>query len=298
MTAALSPVGSRTCMSRRILSPPVLAGIVRQAMIDEVDLTPKPGLVDRRNSGAHQDMDYTLFRDSIDLLFPWFEKIAESTPMTGPSEAVVPALRPLGMEAEKAMLAGTGGINTHKGQIFILGIALAATVRLSGDGNPLTAEGILDQAAEICSGLTGELESGGGDETHGRLIFRRYGVAGIRGEAERGFPSVRRIALPAFRYSLFLGRGRDDAVLEALVRLMVTAEDSNVLYRSGIEGMALMERQASAFMEAGGMFQDNPGVKLEEMNRLFVNNNISPGGCADLLALTLFLDSVEYNGNG
>ncbi len=279
-----------------MFAAPVLAGpavYAAEAMRDEVLLSPKPGLVDRLDNGAHRDMDLSLFLKSADAIYPFLEEMAALTPSDGPPEAVLPVIRPVGVEAEKAMFRATGGINTHKGQIFTLGVCTAASQR----SRPAARE-ILNEAGRICRGLSEELDAGADlplqeKSSNGRRAYRKYGSSGIRGEAEAGFPSVRDHSLPAFRAALAKGCRREEAGLEALLILMTVVEDSNVLHRRGIGGLNLMRQNAESFLLSGGMAQREADEKLGRMNSLFISENISPGGCADLLALTFFLAALE-----
>ncbi len=259
------------------------------AMREEVRLSPKPGLVDSLDNGAHQDMDLSLFLRSADALESYFREITEAAPC-GDVSSVLPRLRPLGIRAEKLMFDATGGVNTHKGQIFSLGVCTAAAVRVDAAGE------ILSEAGRICRGLKAELIPARTESrvlTNGEKTFRETGTTGIRGEAEEGFPSVGLFALPAFRKVIREGGSRDEAALEALVTLMSVVTDSNVLHRRGWEGLALMRSEAENFLCSGGMGQKNARGKLKVMNEIFIRENISPGGCADLLALTLFISRME-----
>jgi triphosphoribosyl-dephospho-CoA synthase CitG len=260
-----------------------------RAMREEVRLSPKPGLVDSFDSGVHRDMDLALFLKSAASLESYFREVAREG-IGGETALLLSRLRPLGIRAEKTMFAATGGINTHKGQIFSLGVCTAAAVRVS------SADEILGEAGRICRGLKGELvrsRSRNRGLSHGERIFRDTGTTGIRGEAEEGFPAVSLHSLPACRKALDEGAGRDEAALEALLALMAVVTDSNVLHRRGWEGLSLMRAEAEEFLSRGGMRQSGAVGKLQVMNRLFIRENISPGGCADLLALTLFLTGAE-----
>jgi triphosphoribosyl-dephospho-CoA synthetase len=273
-----------------------LARQARLAMTAEVDLSPKPGLVDRIDNGAHSDMDRDLFHRSAAAIHPLFEEMARLTPLKAPAEAVLPAIRPSGLKAEEAMYSATNRINTHKGQIFSLGVCLAAALRcLHSDPDPRTLGGrVLLEAGRICSGITIELKAGAClQETHGERLYRRKGTLGIRGEAESGFASVRLGSLPRMKRLEALGMSREEAALESLISLYATVEDSTVLHRRGEEGLKRLRGEASSFLASGGMRNPAAGVMLENMNHLFIRENISPGGCADLIALTLFIRDLE-----
>lgn len=280
MTAAAAPV--RICPS----------ALAVQAMKGEVLLTPKPGLVDRLDSGAHSDMDLTLFLKSADSIAPYLKEMADLTPPEGDPLGVLPLIRPVGVLAEQAMFEATCGVNTHKGQIFSLGVCTAAAVRTSGSGRD-----ILVEAGRICCGISGELSlkktAPGTGTSHGQKAYHKYGSSGIRGEAEAGFPAVRDTSLPAYRAALAKGCTREEAGLEALLYLMTVVEDSNVLHRRGMKGLSFMRSRAEAFILSGGMLREEAYKELSLMNCCFIEENISPGGCADLLALTLLIAEIE-----
>ncbi|OQY32975.1 MAG: hypothetical protein B6241_09460 [Spirochaetaceae bacterium 4572_59] len=263
----------------------MIAALAARAMRDEVELTPKPGLVDRLDNGSHKDMNLSLFLMSAGVIKPFLVEMARAVSPDGGSLSVLPVLRPIGIRAEEAMFKATGGINTHKGQIFSLGVCTAAAMRV---GN--SAAAVLEEAGRICSGICGELKGAG---SNGQKAFLLYGSRGIRGEAEESFPSVRNNSLPRYRHAEKNGLSPEEAALESLIYLMTEVEDSNVLYRRGREGLSLMREKAEGFILSGGMMQEQAYAKLGEMNNFFIQENISPGGCADLLALTLFLAELE-----
>lgn len=240
-----------------------LGELAVEALIDEVDLTPKPGLVDRRGSGAHRDMDRPLFHRSARALEPYFRRAAE----LGLRRADCMAeLQRAGLEAEKVMLEATGGVNTHKGAIYALGLVLAGLGGVLARGGDLFAAAAALAAAGIPPG----------PDTHGGQARLRYGASGARGEALAGFPHARRAC------AALEARGP----LAALLTLLAEVEDTNLLHRGGPEGLALVRRSAAEIL-AGPEEEVVP--RLEELDRLCVARNLSPGGCADLLALAMLL---------
>ena len=243
-----------------------LAELGVQALINEVNLTPKPGLVDRRNSGAHQDMDLPLFCRSARSLRPYFQQAVE----LGMERAdCMIALQQAGVQAERTMLEATGGVNTHKGAIYAFGLALAAL----GSALVRGVDVFATAAALARAGLSPE------PSTHGGLAQARYGAAGARGEALAGFPHARR-ACEALR------REKGDP-LPALLKLLMEVEDTNLLYRGGREGLAFVQKEAAAIL-AGPPEQTIR--QLERLDGACIARNLSPGGSADLLALALLLD--------
>lgn len=246
-----------------------LAELAVSALLDEVELTPKPGLVDQRNTGAHRDMDLPLFRRSAQSLRPYFRQAAA----LGLEQAVCMApLQQAGLAAEGAMLAATGGVNTHKGAVYAFGLVLAAL------GSVLARGGELFQtaAALAAAGLPP------GTDTHGGQAWRRYGVLGARGEAMAGFPAARM----AWRV---LAEQGDDALL-ALLTLLAEVADTNLLHRGGPEGLGFVQERARAILDGPA---EARRAGLEELDNACIARNLSPGGCADLLALALLLRRTE-----
>lgn len=254
-----------------------LANAALRSLLYEVSVTPKPGLVDRDNPGAHGDMDYYSFIDSAAALVPYFLRCAQlGRDSLCPAEDLLACLRPLGMEAEADMMAATRGVNTHKGLIFSLGILCAAAGRL---GEGADEDAVCDLAARIAAPALADAPGA----SHGDVARARYGASGARGEAAAGFPSAR-MALPVLREALSTGQGMDRAGIKALLHLMARVRDTNVLYRAGEEGLAMAMTGASSLLESG-----LPSEELDSFCRALTDRGISPGGCADLLAIAFFL---------
>ena len=239
------------------------------ALRDEVELTPKPGLVDRRGSGAHRDMDLQLFHRSAAALAPYFR---EAAALGLAADDCMPALQRAGLRAEEAMLAATGGVNTHRGAIYAFGLTLAALGGVLARGGDLFARA----AALAAAGLPPS------SATHGAQMRARYKAGGAREEALAGFPHGR-AAWAALRE-----HGGDP--FPALLTLLSQVEDTNLLYRGGTEGLAFVQREAAAIL-AGPPKAYIP--RLEALDAACVQRNLSPGGCADLLALGLLLYRTE-----
>ena len=266
-----------------------MAGSRIRALLREALLTPKPGLVDRDNSGAHRDMNVTTFVASARAIAPWMEVffLAGARGEDLPPRAALALLRPLGVACERAMLAATGGANTHKGAIFAFGLALGAAGRLFARGAALDCAAICAEIAVMCQNLVAhEMAGPQAEDSAGVRAFRAYGFAGARGEAARGYPLVRLVALPAYERALAEGVGRDEALLIALLHLFERASDTNLLSRGGMEAVLYVRLRATEFLRAGR----GPDLKarLSELNRDFVARNLSPGGSADLLSLMWF----------
>ena len=270
--------------------------LATESLLAEVRVTPKPGLVDRSNSGSHRDMDLPLFEKSAAALLPyWGECFA-----VGRDTAEEPAgetfrrLRPVGLAAEKAMFSATGGINTHKGAVFLMGTLCGAVGRLIDQQlDRPTAEKLLEE----CRAMTREAMEDdfarirqNGAKTAGEVLYLDHGLRGARGEAADGFPSVRGTSLPAFRSLLAKGCEREHAAAVTLLHLIAMGTDTNLFHRGGAEGAAWAAAEAERLIENGRI----PTLaEIAELDERFVGRNLSPGGCADLLAVTLFLDRWE-----
>lgn len=275
----------------------ILAQAAEAASIAEVMTTPKPGLVDACGNGCHNDMDCALFIKSAKAIAPFWKLQAETgLALTAPGEAMT-ALRRVGLEMERAMTEATAGINTHKGLIYLMSLLLYGAGRAEAEGNGKDAAAAAANAAEAAHGavereLVPLLKKGSSDRaaTSGEKLFASHGVTGVRGEAERGFPSVVKCGLPEFRRALSLGASRNDAGISALLEMMLVCEDSNVMRRGGYsfwrsEYPKLVRAAAEGFRNPFGNY--GAILALEES---FLPLRISPGGAADLLSCVYFLD--------
>ena len=225
-------------------------------------------------------MDARLLYHSADTLAPFFAELAAA----GMVGAGLDRLRAIGIAAERAMLAATGGVNTHRGAIFGLGLMAAAAGfrELSGVSRPL---------GQIVAALWGRSIASmpASPESHGAWAARRYGSGGARMEAALGFPSVYGVAIPALAAASKLASGDAEAArVHACLALIAAVADTNLLHRGGPGGLAFAQRAAGAFLAAGGVGQPGWRQKALRIHEMFVARNLSPGGCADLLAMALF----------
>ncbi|GES51068.1 putative 2-(5''-triphosphoribosyl)-3'-dephosphocoenzyme-A synthase [Rhizobium sp. NBRC 114257] len=265
--------------------PALIGRHAAQALVLEVETWPKPGLVSHIDNGAHADMDADLLRLSARTLEPFFVALAEA----GAMNAGMDRLRQIGIEAEKAMRDATGGVNTHRGAIFGLGL-LAAAAGLAANRawqaplGTLVAQrwgrDILNHAPE--------------HDTHGSVVARRYQVGGARAEAAAGMPSVYDVARPALAEGRRLAMGNEEAArVHACMALIAVVDDSNLLYRAGPEGLNFARDKTSAFLADGGVGRASWRWDAKAVHEAFVARNLSPGGCADLLAMALFTEVLE-----
>ena len=276
-----------------------VSALVTRALLDEVCVTPKPGLVDRSNNGSHRDMDIFTFNASAAALAPWwgrFFQIGRETADRIPADAFG-ALRRAGQAAERDMFLATDGVNTHKGAIFTLGLICGGAGRLWRAEAPCRdPEKILAECAAMAAeAVRGDLAALGkeGVRTAGERLYLEHGLSGVRGEAARGFPGISQTALPALKSALAAGRSRDEAGAIALLHLIARGTDTNMASRGGLERAAAAAEQCGRLLERDPL----PGPEeIGELDRAFIRGNLSPGGCADLLAAALFLQSWERAG--
>lgn len=265
------------------------------AMIREVTAAPKPGLVDRTNSGSHKDMDLNTFLRSARTLAPWFGRIMAAAG-DAKTDRVLPALRGLGREAEDAMRAATGGVNTHKGLIFSLGLICACLVRtrMTLGRSPRRSDiPLLRQLIRLnTSGITGELKTAT-HPSHGQRVYETFGLKGIRQEAEDAFPAVFETGLPRLAHYLTCYDDPDLPLILTLLELILVTGDTNLVKRGGPEGLAFMREESARILRAAPTL-DPPSLlrHLETFDQEAIRRGLSPGGAADNLALTLFLNEV------
>ena len=243
-----------------------MASLAYQALVEEVRTTPKPGLVDEAGNGSHRDMDLALFLKSADSLRDYLYTATQCGDFD--------SLRQAGIRAESAMLEATGGVNTHKGAIFTMGILCACK---GLDCTHLT-RGIVEKDL---GGITEE-----NARTVGQRLYAQHRITGIRGQAEAGFPAVRDVGLPILRQGLAKGLSLNQAGCAALLHILCSLEDTNLIARSDLATAQAVKAQVAALL------QDDPfpsRAVLEDLDGQFIAQNLSIGGAADLLAATYFL---------
>ncbi len=255
--------------------PYLVADLAERALRLELDTTPKPGLVDRQDNGAHKDMDYALMSKSISALRPYLTRLAvESAKDIDPAK-----IKEIGIEAEKAMLKATGGVNTHKGALFCIGLSVAAASNLAS----ATGSVQVYSFKELVSRAASEIPSARG--THGAEAKRSFKAVGALENARAAYPELFTDWLPYYR-SL---EGDPFRCHKTLLHIMTTLDDTNILHRRGAEGLAHAEAEAARLLE------DFSESGLSSLNKDFIRENISPGGSADMLSLTIFIESIINN---
>jgi triphosphoribosyl-dephospho-CoA synthase len=266
-----------------------LAHLAVQALIDEVNLTPKPGLVDQRGSGAHTDLSLALMHRSAHALFPCFEAMAQASVDREPGCSLRERLAAIGRDGEQRMFAATGGCNTHKGAIWALGLLVAGAVIHGAPALPVAITCLAGEIARFPDRAAAEAA------THGIKARQRYGVNGARGEAQQGFPHVVDIALPQLRAARTQGLEEPQARLQALIAIMAHLDDTCLLHRGGLSMLERVKKGARQVLQEGGPATKDGMLAFKKLDSDLLKMNASPGGSGDLLAATLFLDSLGKN---
>jgi triphosphoribosyl-dephospho-CoA synthase len=273
-----------------------IADAAAESLIQEVLTTPKPGLVDTLSCGAHHDMDLQLFLKSAHALTPFFHTAAKTGALwTGTLPDLFRQLRVSGVQAEQDMYAATGGVNTHKGLIFSEGILTAAAAYSWTVYGTLGSTTIFQIVQEMTNAIL--LREFIAAETHppvshGEHLYRQYGYTGIRGEVMHGFPSVCRWGLPVLTQCSAAHGEKNRARLQTLFTLMAHVDDTNILHRSNPQTLMFVKECAQSVLASGGAYTREGIQMMRELDDVFISRNISPGGCADLLAVTILLHTL------
>jgi len=297
-----------------------IASTAARAMITEVLVTPKPGLVDRENSGAHSDMDIFSFADSTTALVKTFYDIAslasgfheedsvyytdedkddpgsEKTFQYKDLTHLLNPLRVIGLDGEREMFRITKGVNTQKGLIFSIGILSAAAGFLTANSTyKITAELICSTGKKIVRGISEKdfnKNASDNKKTTGEKLYKKHGIKGARGEAEGGFKSSLK-ALTILKTHLHDRKDFNLSLADTLVHIISETEDTNIPGRNSLSALSYAEDKCRTYIKEGGVFSENGLDKLMKLDNDFIDRNISPGGSADILASTLFLYFME-----
>lgn len=271
-----------------------------RALLEEVYTTPKPGLVDWYSCGAHDDMDVNTFEKSADAIAPWFVRMAaQGYHLRCKPEELFLEIRKTGIAAEQAMYRATEGVNTHKGLIFTIGIFCAAAGRCIRDFGEITQGALIDMerqmTAEVLSRELAEIMNKEA-QSHGEKNLQQYGTPGLRGEALEGYPSITQLALPVLRKGIQEKRDWNRIKLQTLFQLMSRTQDSNILSRHNPEELEKVHAEAEFFLKRGGAYAEDAMEVLFCMDADYIKRGISAGGCADLLAASIFLEMLFSGG--
>jgi triphosphoribosyl-dephospho-CoA synthase len=276
----------------RALSDAQLAHYAVTALIDEAQLTPKPALVDRRGSGAHRDLDLDTMLRSARALEPTFAALARAARRRAEPSALLRAeLAQIGRAGELDMLNATGGSNAHRGAIWIVGLLVASAALPMTTRRPNVLQ-ISTRAAQIACFPD---RFAAPSDSHGERARQRYQVGGARREAQDGFPHVVDVGLPALLAARHRGVDENAARLDALLSIMATLDDTCLLHRAGLPGLHAGQHGAQRVLDAGGSSTPAGRDALAALEHDLLTLNASPGGAADLLAATLFLDMLAHH---
>lgn len=274
--------------------PYIIAHLATQALQAELDTTPKPGLVDKDNNGAHRDMNYVLMQRSIDTLRPYFVKLA----LLGCADALPThtSIRDIGIEAEKAMLSATNGVNTHKGALFSMGLAVVAAAheerKIAANEEQILkerngGEDILVSLQTTIKALAASFPDTNG--THGsKAKLLSKGTTAIKGALDNAREGYEMLFAEWLPFYIERRKERDAYTLhKTLLRIMCDLDDTNVIYRTDLATAEEVKQEARALLDN---FSE---TALKDMDRHYTTRNISPGGAADMLSLTIFIGSMQ-----
>lgn len=274
--------------------PYIIAHLATQALQAELDTTPKPGLVDKDNNGAHRDMDYALMQRSIDTLHPYFVKLA----LLGCADALPThtSIRDIGIEAEKAMLSATNGVNTHKGALFSMGLAVVAAAheerKIAANEEQILkerngGEDVLVSLQTTIKALAASFPDTNG--THGsKAKLLSKGTTAIKGALDNAREGYEMLFAEWLPFYIERRKERDAHTLhKTLLRIMCDLDDTNVIYRTDLATAEEVKQEARALLDN---FSE---TALKDMDRHYTTRNISPGGAADMLSLIIFIGSMQ-----
>ena len=268
-----------------------VADAAKAALLEELETWPKPGLVSHVDSGSHTDMDASTLRASATAITPFYYQLT----VAGAAESGMNRLREIGLEAERAMLAATSGVNTHRGAIFSLGLLCAAA---GATWSPTRSQShwrakLLGATVRRRWGhaiMSGPIPL----HSHGTNALLKFGAGGARAQAAAGFPHAIEIGLPALQLGRRLApKDAEAARVQGFFAILASMEDTNLLHRGGAVGLHYAQEAAIRFLEQGGIEHADWRERAVAVHRAFVVRRLSPGGCADVLAVTLFLDALE-----
>lgn len=270
----------------------VISEFAIQALIYEVACYPSPGLVSPVSTGAHKDMNFFTFIDSTSVLSKYFMLFVQEGYSEKEYRKIFENIRLIGIEAEKDMFLKTKGVNTHKGMLFLIGVICAAIGKVfkeKKDFNQIKYV-IKEMTAGIVAKELVKLEDKN-QLSHGEKLYIKYNTEGIRGEVERGLPTVFDFSLDLYKQSNELCI--NDRLVHTLIGIMQICDDSTIIHRHSIEVLDEVKKRSREIISIGGMKNENGRKIINDLCEEFIERNISPGGSADLLGVTVFLDLVE-----
>lgn len=270
-----------------------ISSLAIQAMLYEVACYPSPGLVSPISNGAHKDMNYFTFIDSTSVLSKYLALFVQDGYSDKSYKDIFNNIRAIGVEAEKDMFIKTKGINTHKGMLFLIGVACAAVGKAVYEKKSfLQVKDIIKQmTAGIVEKELSALKNNNCNLSHGEKLYLKYKNEGIRGEVQRGIPTVFDFSLDFYKQSADLSL--NDRLVHTLIGIMQICDDSTIIHRHNPQVLEEVKEKAKKITELGGMKTNYGREKINNLCEEFIRRNISPGGSADLLGVTVFLYLVE-----
>lgn len=272
-----------------------------QALYCELNLSPKPGLVDRYNSGSHHDMDYHTFCNSIKALAPFFtDYVHLGFNHQGNIEELFDQIREIGVGAEKAMMLATEGVNTHKGANFSFALILGATgYYLKQEPAFVFTQQDTEGVFQIVQQMTHNLITKDFTDLHlkaklsyGEKLYLEKGLTGIRGEAAAGYPALREVLMPILRQQKKADESVETLFLRGMVLLMSEVEDGNILHRGGYDAWLQVKKETKELHQAD-LDPKTLHAQLLDYDEVMRERHLSPGGTADLLSLGFYLAYLE-----
>lgn len=268
-----------------------IAACLHSAIVREVSLKHKPGLVEPDNTGAHQDMDYNLFLKSAEAIKPYLAKMCEIASSVQEPKKLFLALKQVGIQAEQEMFEATEGINTHKGMIFNMALLSGATLQCLSRFGTLDYTWMQNYIQKMTQGLC-QRELGTSVTSYGERLYKAYGITGIRGQAEAGYPILFEGAIHELKRIKNFYED-EQKYLHLMMYLMEHIEDTNIIARHDPETLLEVQAVAAQFRKQYPIIHE-PAIKaLDNLNKTFVKRHISPGGTADTLAMIIFIDEVS-----
>lgn len=250
--------------------PYLITKSAQVSLLKELSTTPKPGLVDNFDNGAHKDMDSNLMKLSIGTLEPYFDKLANigfSNNLPSASD-----IQKIGIEAEEAMLKATKGVNTHRGALFSLGLAIVG-VAYAIYNSTSWSDAVKEIALQIPASTT----------SHGAIARAKYHVATALDVAQTGYSDLTSLWLKKYEQL----DGDEFQAVKTLLYIMSMLDDTNIIHRVGFE------RAQQVKIEAREILNNFSLDAVSKLNDKYINENISPGGAADMLALTFFINAIN-----
>ncbi len=257
-----------------------LANLAVESLVEELSLTPKPGLVDKLDQGSHHDLTFSIMMESAKSLHNTFYEMSMAAYGKQPSQELREKIGEIGRAGEAEMFRVTSGVNTHKGAIWSLGLITAAAAihlgRCTENQLCFTAGAIAKYEDRF---IPPQL-------TNGIKVVQKYGVHGAKIEAQLGFPHLRNYGLPMFKEALSK-YDYETAKFYSFLTLVANLDDTCILHRGGMEGLVYAKKCAN------NVLKSNRLQELHAMNENFIERNLSPGGSADLLASTIYVYKIS-----